>query len=192
MKKMKKFVSLSLSLVMTLTAQFGALSSKETVSARADRHYYFGVYDTNVSEYLNLREKPNVNSKSIGQIPAGAQMFVEKVSGHMGAVSGYNYNGKYYNLLEYKNGEYVCKGWINLDYADEFYYGDEDIFGEVEDFVPTYYDSITWRSQPNTYSSALGYFMVGFATTRDELIVNGKMAYYKGGYYNLDYMATRR
>ena len=70
-----------------------------TTVTTAAKEYKKGMYRTN--DYLNYREKPDVNSALYGVIPVGTQINISEVSGRWGRTE---YNGK--------------KCWVCLDYAD--------------------------------------------------------------------------
>lgn len=149
------------------------------VSARAEGHYFPGVFRAEVSDYLSLRTGPSTICDCFYKIPPNARLVVTKVS------KDYVYEKERMGYVKYFYDEQERKievdGWVNLEYADEMYdwdlveknYG-EKVFYEVKDYVPDYYSDVSWRSQKSPYSSVKGLLYYGFNILRHGY-VNGIM-----------------
>lgn len=164
-----------ISSALLCSAIFNFPSNMSKVSARADGYYYQGHYTANVSDYLTIRAEPNVNSQAKGYYYPGNTFTVLSVHN--------NYMGK----VQYTDSSGVTRfGYVNLNYALEKYESDTGTINRV----PSRYNSVTLRSEANTYSSALGYLypgdLVSVWNVRNrimcEKIVNGR-----SGWVNLDY-----
>lgn len=66
--------------------------------------YKTGVYEVEVSDYLNMRESATTSSKTVYQIKNGTELYVTDVKQSGGYTWGYT---------TYKN----VKGWVALDYC---------------------------------------------------------------------------
>ena len=174
MLKLNK-VAIILSSVLLCSSIFNLHSNVTKVSARADGYYYQGHYTANVSDYLTIRAEPNVYSEAKGYYYPGNTFEVLSVHN--------NFMGK----VQYTDSSGVTRfGYVNLNYALEKYESDIGTINRV----PSRYDSVTLRSEANTYSSALGYLYpgdrIGVFTVRNRIMcektVNGTT-----GWVNLDY-----
>lgn len=179
MKKMRKIKNLLLAMVLSFSAMSLSDTSNLEVSARADGRYCVGTFKAEVSEYLTLRQYASPSSRDMGHIPANSILVVEEVSGRMGRIT------EYYKPNSKGGRDRVVKeGWVNLNYADETYDYDVQLFSWLSDDVPVYYDSVTWRSKKDPYSAALDYLYYGFKTYRtavgadNKIDENDKMARY--------------
>ena len=184
------------------------------VSARAEGHYYPGVFRANVSDYLSLRSNCTTNAPCVYKIPAKSQIVITSVD--KDTTYGKYRMGKVKYIWEYSKGSYKkvdVTGWVNLEYADELYDWDLTMvtdFLTIQDYVPEYYENVTWRKEKNPYSAAKGLLYYGFKIYRNgqtDLTIDendkmslfsthtsgnkfGNYVYYGTGYYNLDYMGS--
>lgn len=85
--------------VTSVTSANPVTQAPVTTVTTVAKEYKKGMYCTN--DYLNYREKPDINAALYGVIPVGTQINISEVSGRWGRTE---YNGK--------------KCWVCLDYAD--------------------------------------------------------------------------
>ncbi|MDO5558748.1 MAG: hypothetical protein Q4F95_04030 [Oscillospiraceae bacterium] len=215
---LKKFLFSAATVALSASIFSSVTLPTQKVSARADDHYFMGVFNTNVSDYLTIRQNPNYSSADLAHIPAGSLLYIDEVSGCMGKIDRYTDPNGHAVIVRDVTSNHASYGWVNLRYADENYVRDNYIYGKwaqsnwtLFDNVPSYYSPVTWRVEQKSWGPELSpKLWTEFQTTRS-YVYNDKMGVYRAnnerkrvlingtyqtltyngeGYYNLDYMAT--